>query len=33
MASNAVVAIPAFRQVHQRAIMVHLVQLLGILGA
>ena len=33
MGDNAAVAIPAFRQLHQRAILINLAQLLGILGS
>lgn len=31
--ANAEAAIPAFRQIHQRAILINLAQLLGILGS
>ena len=31
--ANAAVAVPAFRRIHQRAIMINLVQLLGIVGS
>lgn len=31
--ANAEAAIPAFRQIHQRAILINLVQLLGIVGS
>lgn len=33
MGDNAATAIPAFRQIHQRAILINLAQLLGILGS
>lgn len=33
MGDDAATAIPAFRQIHQRAILINLAQLLGILGS